>query len=168
MYGRVLVAAVVLALSLAGCAASEGQGGDGGRRPAADRTKPVSAERSGTRTVKKREATPNGTRTHRTTQLDKGVRKVTQRGHDGVRVTTWRVTTKKGKVIERTKVRSVLTTKPVPRVVFIGTRVAPALVAQPASERASTTAATKTRPHMGGTVGGNRAPGTGGLHRLLD
>lgn len=121
------MAAVVLALSLAGCATSDGGKGDGGRRPAADRTKPVSAEKSGTRVVKKREAIPNGTRTHRTTRLDKGVRKVTQRGHDGVRVTTWRVTTKKGEVTERTKVKTVVVKKPVPRVVFVGTHVAPAL-----------------------------------------
>ncbi|WP_243058215.1 G5 domain-containing protein [Nocardioides sp. SR21] len=127
MYGRVLAAGVVLALSLAGCAATGGSQGDRGSRPSAARTKPVSAQKSGTRTVRKRESIPNGTQTHRTTRLDRGERRVTRRGHDGLRVTTWRVTTKNGKVTDRVKVRSVVVRKPVPRVVFVGTYAAPAL-----------------------------------------
>lgn len=131
MHARVLAAAVVLALSLAGsltgCATTDDAKGGGENRPTAARTKPASAPKSGTRTVTKRESIPNGTQTHRTTRLDRGERRVTQRGHDGLRVTTWRVTVKKGKVTERTKVKSVVVRKPVPRVVFVGTYVAPAL-----------------------------------------
>lgn len=122
MYARVLAAAVALTLSLAGCATS-----DGGSRPSAERTKPVSAQKSGTHLVKKRERIPHGTQTHRTSRLDEGERRVTRNGRDGVRVTTWRVTVKKGEVTDRTKVRSVVIRKPVTRVVFVGTYAAPAL-----------------------------------------
>lgn len=124
MYARVLAAVTVVALSLAGCS-TDPELVDS--RPTAVKTKSASAQKSGTHLVKKREDIPRGTQTHRTSRLNKGERKVTRNGRDGVRVTTWRVTVKKGKVTERTRVKSVVVRKPVSRVVFVGTYVAPAL-----------------------------------------
>lgn len=112
--------AAVLVAALAGCAASEGEG------KAAATTKPVAAKvKNGTTTVKKREPIPFQTHTRKSARLKKGVRKVMAPGHRGLRVTTWRVTTKNGKVVDRKRLSTKVVTRPQARVVVIGTYVAP-------------------------------------------
>lgn len=114
----------VLALVLPGCA--EQAAGDGGSRdgtkPAAAKTTPKAEKNKAVvRRVEKRSAIPSGTQVRRTTALTKGSRRVLREGQRGVRVTVWRVTTKNGKIVDRTRLRSRVERRPVPSVVLVGT-----------------------------------------------
>jgi len=72
--------------------------------------------------------------------LFKGQSKVLKAGSEGARVTTWRVTKVDGKVESRKKLSSVVTQKPVTRIVAVGTKSRPA-------------ATTSSRPSAGNTSG---------------
>lgn len=110
----------VLAFAAPGCAA---QGGDGGGdpSPAAAKVKP---KENGVSKVEKRVPIPHASHTRRSAELKKGVRRVAQKGRDGVRLKVWRVTTKNGKTVARKLVGTEVLRKPVPRIVVVGTRVA--------------------------------------------
>ncbi|MCL8025595.1 G5 domain-containing protein [Nocardioides bruguierae] len=67
----------------------------------------------------------HGSVTHRSSSLDKGVRKVTQRGKDGVRVIVRRVKEVDGEVVSRSVVKRYVARRPRPQVTTIGTYVEP-------------------------------------------
>ncbi len=68
-------------------------------------------------------AVDNKTITTKDSSMAKGTTKVTVAGSDGKRTITWRVTTVDGKVTQRTKVASAITTQPVTRKIVVGTKV---------------------------------------------
>ncbi len=65
--------------------------------------------------------------------LYKGQSKVVTAGSDGARVTTWTITTVDGKVESKKKLSTVLSQRPVARVLAIGTKARPAPKPQPAA-----------------------------------
>jgi uncharacterized protein YabE (DUF348 family) len=61
----------------------------------------------------------------KTSNLNKGVRKVDTPGVSGVRAVTYRLVRHNGKIVSRTKIKSKLIKKPVTEVILVGTRTAP-------------------------------------------
>lgn len=73
--------------------------------------------------VWERERIPFRTVTRETPKLDKGVRKVVDRGRVGVRVRVVQITREDGVEVKRKVVRTFVARRPVARLVLVGTRV---------------------------------------------
>ncbi len=56
--------------------------------------------------------------------LDVGITKVIEKGQPGIRVVTYQIEVKKGKVISRKEIQSVISVRPKPRIVVEGTKTA--------------------------------------------
>jgi len=74
-----------------------------------------------TRTVHQRQPIPFPVQNRKTSALRQGDHRVLRPGRPGVRVVTWRVTTKDGVTTARKRVGARVVRKPVPRVVLVGT-----------------------------------------------
>lgn len=83
------------------------------------------------RLERKRTTIAFGTRNIKTAALNKGVTRVKQRGHRGLRVSVYRLTFKDGVQSRRRLVRRYVARRPVPRIVLHGTYVKPKPQPQP-------------------------------------
>lgn len=115
MRSVVLAALCAAALLLGGCA--EDPAASARHRPAAAQAKKGVQHR----TVHQKQPIPYRTQTKRTAALRQGDHRVIHAGRAGLRVTTFRVTTRNGVTTARQRVGSRVVRKPVPRLVLIGT-----------------------------------------------
>lgn len=86
---------------------------------------PAAAETSDTTSevVVKLVSVPYKTVTKKTSTLDAGTTRVTQKGKAGVRTVSIRVTKVAGVVTKRERISAVVTTRPISKIVLVGTRV---------------------------------------------
>lgn len=127
------LAGLVLLIA-SGCSAAEGDGGRAAEpapqaaatsaaavEPAAAPVSPVVTHR----TLRKRQPISFAEKVQPTSELRRGVRRVSQPGKPGVRVRVVRITMEDGVEVTRKVVKVVIARKPVPRIVLRGTYVPP-------------------------------------------
>jgi len=134
---RISIAVLGVSVALVGLVACGGGGANEATPAAAQASKTASATPSPTKTtpsvthqvVRTSQHIPFSTSRKRTSSLEKGTTKVSQPGHTGVRVKTYRVTRRDGTVVARKLVKTAVVRHPRTKVVLVGTRP-PRTVAQ--------------------------------------
>jgi hypothetical protein len=131
---RLIPAAVLSALALAGCAAeAEDPAIPKGTDPGTSETLPAKAAEVQHKTVRVKKTIPFSQRIVRTSTLDKGVTMVDQKGQLGVQVRVLRLTLEDGVEVGRDLVNTVVKRQAVAQVKLVGTREKPKPKPQPAS-----------------------------------
>jgi hypothetical protein len=118
-----ILAAVLSALVLAGCAAEDASSSPGPSSTAA--SKPGPRTKTTYKTVRVKKPIPFSRDTVKTSSLDKGETSIDQQGRPGVRVRVVRVAIKNGVEVGREVVRTFVNREPNTQVKLVGTHVDP-------------------------------------------